>query len=52
MLGYKKNYGLVFPALPVPPLLLLWLKDLALPRKSHHVFMEEDASLQDISGCS
>jgi hypothetical protein len=31
MLGYKKNFGLVFPAVPVPQSLLFYLKDLALP---------------------
>ncbi|GAB1318802.1 Polymerase i core factor subunit [Madurella fahalii] len=31
MLGYKENHGLVFPAIPVPPLLFLYIRDLALP---------------------
>jgi len=33
MLGYREHYELVFPKLPVAPLLLVWIKDLALPRK-------------------
>ncbi|KAK0629776.1 hypothetical protein B0T17DRAFT_526460 [Bombardia bombarda] len=31
MLGYRKNYGLIFPAIPDPPLLLRYIKDLAIP---------------------
>ena len=34
MLGYKKNWDLTFPVLNVPPLLHLYLKDMALPRLS------------------
>jgi RNA polymerase I-specific transcription initiation factor RRN7 len=32
MLGYKENHGLVFPAIPAPPLLFLYVRDMALPR--------------------
>ena len=32
MLGYKENHGLEFPAIPAPPLLFLYIRDLALPR--------------------
>ncbi|KAK3688137.1 hypothetical protein B0T22DRAFT_146131 [Podospora appendiculata] len=35
MLGYKKNYAMAFPTLPVQPLLLCYLKDLALPPEVH-----------------
>lgn len=31
MLSYKENHGMVFPPIPDPPLLLVWVKDLALP---------------------
>ncbi|KAL2159828.1 hypothetical protein VTH06DRAFT_1961 [Thermothelomyces fergusii] len=31
MLGYKDNHGLEFPAVPAPPLLFLYIRDLALP---------------------
>ncbi|KAL2177202.1 uncharacterized protein P884DRAFT_244232 [Thermothelomyces heterothallicus CBS 202.75] len=31
MLGYKENHGLDFPAVPAPPLLFLYIRDLALP---------------------
>jgi RNA polymerase I-specific transcription initiation factor RRN7 len=34
MLGYQENHGLEFPAIPAPPLLFLYIRDLALPRKS------------------
>ncbi len=33
MLGYKKNWDITFPVLNLPPLLSLYLKDLALPRR-------------------
>ncbi|KAK4156227.1 hypothetical protein C8A00DRAFT_30925 [Chaetomidium leptoderma] len=35
MLGYQENHGMVFPAIPAPPLLFLYLKDLALPPEVH-----------------
>ncbi|KAK4130769.1 hypothetical protein BT67DRAFT_445392 [Trichocladium antarcticum] len=35
MLGYKENHGLVFPAIPAPPLLFLHIRDLALPPEVH-----------------
>ncbi|KAL2132789.1 hypothetical protein VTI74DRAFT_3383 [Chaetomium olivicolor] len=35
MLGYKENHGLVFPAIPAPPLLFLYVRDLALPPEVH-----------------
>ncbi|KAK3485861.1 uncharacterized protein B0T23DRAFT_389038 [Neurospora hispaniola] len=34
-LGFKKNYGMVSPPLPAPSLLVLYLKDLALPPEVH-----------------
>ncbi|KAK0714626.1 hypothetical protein B0H67DRAFT_578623 [Lasiosphaeris hirsuta] len=38
VLGYKENYSMVFPAIPVPQLLLSWVKYLALPPDVfHHV---------------
>lgn len=33
MINFEENYGLVFPKIPVGPLLLAWVKDMALPRK-------------------
>ncbi|KAK0735872.1 hypothetical protein B0T21DRAFT_402503 [Apiosordaria backusii] len=35
MTGYKENHGLIFPAVPAPPLLFLHVKDLALPPDVH-----------------
>ncbi|KAK3905449.1 hypothetical protein C8A05DRAFT_41616 [Staphylotrichum tortipilum] len=35
MLGYKENHGLEFPAIPVPPLSFLYIRDLALPPEVH-----------------
>jgi RNA polymerase I-specific transcription initiation factor RRN7 len=43
MLGYKRNRGLVFPAPPVPSLLLAYLRDLALPR-TYLLLSVEDAT--------
>lgn len=34
MLGYQKNYGVIFPKMPSARLLLLYVKELALPRMS------------------
>ncbi|KAK4236632.1 hypothetical protein C8A03DRAFT_45397 [Achaetomium macrosporum] len=31
MMGYKENHGLIFPAVQAPPLLFLYIRDLALP---------------------
>ncbi|KAK3987804.1 putative ribosomal protein [Cladorrhinum sp. PSN332] len=36
MLGYKENHGMEFPTIPAPPLLYLYLRDLALPPELHH----------------
>jgi len=33
MLGFEKNWGITFPALNLPPLLVLYMRDLALPRE-------------------
>ncbi|KAK4166005.1 putative ribosomal protein [Cladorrhinum sp. PSN259] len=35
MLGYKENHGMEFPTIPAPPLLYLYLRDLALPPELH-----------------
>ena len=32
ILGYRINHGLTFPEIPASPLLLRYIKDLALPR--------------------
>ena len=31
MLNYQEHYELILPSAPVAPLLLVWVKDLALP---------------------
>ena len=49
MLGYKENHGLEFPAIPAPPLLFLYIRDLALPRTFavvqiyHHKMLTQDS---------
>jgi RNA polymerase I-specific transcription initiation factor RRN7 len=35
MLNYQEHYELIFPSAPVAPLLLVWVKDLALPGMHH-----------------
>lgn len=34
VMGYRKNYDMVFPPLNTPPILLRYLRELALPCKS------------------
>ncbi|KAK0619877.1 hypothetical protein B0T14DRAFT_520089 [Immersiella caudata] len=40
MLGYREHYELVFPKLPIAPLLLIWIRDLALPAEVYHYAQE------------
>ncbi|KAK4450696.1 hypothetical protein QBC34DRAFT_459788 [Podospora aff. communis PSN243] len=40
MLGYREHYELVFPKIPVAPLLLVWIRDLGLPAEVHHYAQE------------
>ncbi len=44
MLGYRKNYELTFPALNIPPLLVGYLRDLALPRSFQPLPRDEELS--------
>ncbi|KAL2021943.1 hypothetical protein VTK56DRAFT_6362 [Thermocarpiscus australiensis] len=48
MLGYKENHGLVFPAIPAPPLLFLYVRDLALPPEVHS-FAQKTCSVLGLS---
>lgn len=47
MLGYKENHGVVLPTVPAPPLLFLYIQDLALPRKlaAFQVFRKKNHQL-------
>jgi RNA polymerase I-specific transcription initiation factor RRN7 len=47
MLGYGENHGLVFPAIPAAPLLFLYVRELALPRKLAPSDMALDQWLTD-----
>ncbi|KAK0643489.1 putative ribosomal protein [Cercophora newfieldiana] len=40
MLGYREHYEMIFPKLPVASLLLIWIKDLALPPEVHRSAQE------------
>ncbi|KAH6856757.1 hypothetical protein B0I37DRAFT_426180 [Chaetomium sp. MPI-CAGE-AT-0009] len=48
MLRYKENHGLEFPAIPAPPLLFLYIRDLALPPEVHP-FAQKTYGLLDMS---
>jgi RNA polymerase I-specific transcription initiation factor RRN7 len=45
MLGYKENHGLIFPAVPAPTLLFLYIRDLALPRRSNFLRLSSQSYL-------
>lgn len=42
MIGYKDNYDMDFPEIPVAPLVLVWIKDLALPRSFLPLYVQLD----------
>ncbi|KAL2267508.1 hypothetical protein VTJ83DRAFT_4785 [Remersonia thermophila] len=47
MLGYEENHGLVFPAIPTPPTLFLYVRDMALPPEIH-LMAQRICSLLDL----